>query len=662
MSHNPYDFKPVVPTAENPTPRELEGLPFLNRDFVSGSIKSSFALDHFFGSSPSAFKADPRYHTTSIKTRIPGTFDKHLHERLRLEHVVRLPGILTDLITIADTAKADYLYDLPPVNTNDLNFPSIQLLDLTNRMVRHRVHSEIDIQQAYEESVAKFCATVAATLQYKLSVWDPHCLMWSQTRVSSKPIEGVQRSQAVADGFLNVTEMDSELIAIWEFKNLNFATDEGSIDQGMRSAVFEHMVNGFLAGPFPWEGCEEGLNCAIAHRKIGYTACRMGNDAIHSPCPTYDSARRKQALKLSVEEEQPPETENGETELASESSARNILQQARSSISSSRCSNIEIICMRDRANKTLYVSDVFKVGNVAYPYYKLHTGLYIAAIRDAEDRAISVNKGSVPPTWKMKSGIDAGKSLDYSQIANKETVVSQLFKEAKRRPWLVILPGVPAPSRQPFTRNRYRRITSLPIEIQTLHARRFALPELSESTSSQDLYDTNWANPNSPHSSQGDQFTYSQDSDSQFSHYGPRSPISIVEDETVDEAEAPDTHTHLQILAQDSFHGLHICRAKLEIPGVKYRGGFTHADKPWIIVKNASSYEDIVRLENESKVYDVLHSAQIPSIARKFGFFISMDPSNLDATFAALLLENKGISLAQHRAISARFHVARTER
>ncbi|KAG6827732.1 hypothetical protein H0H87_003759, partial [Tephrocybe sp. NHM501043] len=162
--------------------------------------------------------------------------------------------------------------------------------------------------------------------------------------------------------------------------------------------------------------------------------------------------------------------------------------------------------------------------------------------------------------------------------------------------------------------------------------------------------------------SQGHQFTYSQDSDSQFSDYDAGSLISIVEDETVDEAEAPDTHTHLQIHAQDSFHGLHICRAKLEIPGVKYRGGFTHADKFWIIVKNASSFEDIVRLENESKVYNVLHSAQIPCIAKKFVFFISTDPSNLDATFAALL-ENKGVSLAQHRAISAnvQFRVTQSE-
>jgi hypothetical protein len=47
--------------------------------------------------------------------------------------------------------------------------------------------------------------------------------------------------------------------------------------------------------------------------------------------------------------------------------------------------NYEILGIRDRASQTLYVSDVITVD--ACDYGKLHTGLFIAALRDANNRA-----------------------------------------------------------------------------------------------------------------------------------------------------------------------------------------------------------------------------------------------------------------------------------
>ncbi|KAG6902255.1 hypothetical protein C0995_002627 [Termitomyces sp. Mi166 len=128
--------------------------------------------------------------------------------------------------------------------------------------------------------------------------------------------------------------------------------------------------------------------------------------------------------------------------------------------------------------------------------------------------------------------------------------------------------------------------------------------------------------------------------------------------------DGPGVTTFFEVHAQESFHGLRMCRAKLEIPGVNYPKNFKEAEKPWIILKNAFTTDDMFLLENESKVYDVLNEAHVWSIPKKFGSFLSMDPSNKDANFAALLLEDKGYSLAHMKAISPgmKFRVTRREK
>jgi hypothetical protein len=47
----------------------------------------------------------------------------------------------------------------------------------------------------------------------------------------------------------------------------------------------------------------------------------------------------------------------------------------------------EVIGFRHRAAQTLYLSDIIEVSRSAPPYGKLHTGLYLAAFKDALDRA-----------------------------------------------------------------------------------------------------------------------------------------------------------------------------------------------------------------------------------------------------------------------------------
>ena len=51
----------------------------------------------------------------------------------------------------------------------------------------------------------------------------------------------------------------------------------------------------------------------------------------------------------------------------------------------------EVIGLRHRASQTLYLSDIIDVSKSAPRYGKLHTGLYLAAFKDALDRARQLN-------------------------------------------------------------------------------------------------------------------------------------------------------------------------------------------------------------------------------------------------------------------------------
>ncbi|KAG5351931.1 hypothetical protein C0989_004478 [Termitomyces sp. Mn162] len=336
----------------------------------------------FFERKPSVLTADERYHTTSKSTCRPGQFDKHLHDRLRLKRVAKLPGLLPDLLNNAVDALSSYKYskDLPG---HDALSAFAQDVGRTSKEYRNDIHEEIDVQLAYGSGVADLCATVAATLEFQFSHWSPDSLQWSTVRLSNKSIPGVRRDQALADGFLNMSDKGSgrhlahptsrerlildtfPVIAIWEFKNLNFDTSEGQVDLDARAKVFHEMVDGFLDTLFPWEGCEKGSDCAVAHWKIGISACPMGNNAVVSSCESYDSAR-KMELPL-------PERLCTGYESGVKRSARDILQQ-------------------------------------------LHTGLYVSALRDAQDRAESiVLRKKIPDTWHLQSGLDPDKITDLSQ-------------------------------------------------------------------------------------------------------------------------------------------------------------------------------------------------------------------------------------------------------
>lgn len=63
--------------------------------------------------------------------------------------------------------------------------------------------------------------------------------------------------------------------------------------------------------------------------------------------------------------------------------------------------NLEIIGIRNREKRTLFITDVIRVDDCEYG--KLHTGLYIAALRDATSRSLRLNTSDPPPPSWTKS-------------------------------------------------------------------------------------------------------------------------------------------------------------------------------------------------------------------------------------------------------------------
>ncbi|KAG6910047.1 hypothetical protein DXG01_013493 [Tephrocybe rancida] len=595
-------------------------------------------LKHFFEATPSELLADLRYHTTNKNTRQAGNFDKHLHERYRLKHVVLLPEILSDLIDNADNAFNAYPHDFPPVATNIfLQFPTERHLQTSAIEIKHAntINTEADVQSVYEKAIARYCATVAGTLEFQLDRWDTNCLEWNKNRLSHTEIKGVKRAQAVADGFLQLVTRDSRgkvfhmnqrqraifdtfpVLAIWEFKNLNFFRDGKLVE--VEGKVFREIVRGFLTDVFHWAECEEEGDCALVHPDIGVNACRMGYDARSSPCPSVDRARRD--LESTFQNQLPASGDGNETHK----SARKILQQAwteavvmDATFIVIQAGNIEIICLRDRNTQTLFVSKVFNIRSTAYPYFKLHTGLYIAAIRDAEDRAARITTGPHPPTWTMTSGIEAASVIDLTPYTNKALVISKLYTMAKARPWLKI---TTTGNRQPFTKNAYQRtkLLSIPYEdgwdpkALTWNLKALTAPKV-----------------------------VSRLADDHESTEG-----SDREDDVPRPVFKPSDF--IRLVAEESFHGQLICRAKLEIPGVVFNANFKARDGPWVILKNALHREEILQLERESRILEWLDYMGFKHLPNVFGFFTFMDSLVPDASFGALLMEDKGISLQQLR-------------
>ncbi|KAG6887302.1 hypothetical protein C0995_016306 [Termitomyces sp. Mi166 len=656
-------------------------------------------------------------HTRSTNTRIPLDFDTHLLQDYRLMHVVKLKKIPEDLASVAQAALDDYRRDLPA--DSDV-FPSPdRLAKWFDLYELEKIERESDVERLYRATVAKGCLVVAGTLAYGHESWSAGCLQWTFRAPSKKEGSGA-KNKGVADGFLNIFEEKGSsltpeqqlvfdyfpVLAIWEFKNLNFSILESGI------STMEGAVNGFLEGAFPWATCEFGpWQCQAEHPNDVNTWSPMGWDAKNPPCAAYlqarDSPERKILLKERIleanrakrdakeaakkakkakhsrmrkniddgegsdtvtegqaEDTVIVESDEADLEIGSKSilipqlprgqtrrplkqvsrfkkASRDLLQQAwaeavrhDATFMVINTGNTEIICIRDRLTQTLYISDIIEI-HKCENYMKIHTGLMIAAIRDAEDRARLLIQ-STPRTWNPMTD---NKALDLKH-KSIEGAREILLEQARRRPWLKIQPAERL-RHFPFTKDLYHRQTkesltvtsreSSPLpyimsesQVDSAASRESSLPlsQVSESSSSRIPIWTFMENiilaPRPRHSADHD-----------FEETPPD----------------PGAIFHLNV-KYEPFYGTRVCRGTLKIHGTLLPAKFKGAHHPVLVIKSASEARDIELLKYEHDILCKLNeTGKIKGIPQVYGLFYNRNELEEGKSFAVLVMEDMGSTL-----------------
>ncbi|KAJ7065133.1 hypothetical protein B0H15DRAFT_973631 [Mycena belliarum] len=393
-------------------------------------------LRRFFRYLPGTLAEGPG-HTKSDSTRPPGYYDRHLSADLRLKKIKYLPTLLEDLAQIADDSLASYLAtkgSLPPLSSGDDTshpFPTTHHIEMTMTEALNPIVVESDLASFYDKTTSNFCRVVASTLHFQLSKWDTHFLRYSLT--------SSVRGNAIADGFLKfdpdlyhsedpppqhviravrqVAEKFPDL-AVWEYKNLragNLEAMEAILDLAAEDRDFN------------WACCEKGELCRFAHSKSAsnsepVTGDRMGFDAVEIPFPL---------APASLPQPRP------QTRRAKQDNARDIAQQTwaeavrkDASFAVVQSGNLEMICLRHRKSQTMFVSRIQAVGESQCPAYgKLHTGLYIAIMRDALDRTSQLQRPGIclPQTWLRR--FDAADGEDHAT----NDVERNVGKQAKEK-------------------------------------------------------------------------------------------------------------------------------------------------------------------------------------------------------------------------------------
>ncbi|KAG6844550.1 hypothetical protein H0H87_005970 [Tephrocybe sp. NHM501043] len=706
-------------------------------DLSPSSPPSTVALDklrQFF-----AFRHDDLKpsagHTKSINTRSPGSYDRHLAQEYRLKHVVKLETIPDDLASVAQKALEDFEGDLPPVAGSA--FPTCGMLKQQRKANKDHIQTEADVERIYRETVGKACATVAGTLAYGHASWSSGCLQWSfqpqDTRRSP-----VAKNQAAADGFLNIADTGPPYIlsktqreilrsfpvlAIWEFKNLNFCRDPSAL------ATVQGAVDSFLDGLFPWATCQFGEQCVAKHPKASITGSLMGWDADKHPCACYQQAikttayrtklkqcistakreeiRRKKVEKIAgkkvasrtkvrskmgrksldhEEEDEGSEPNTGtgsetevdttadldvDTETEAEElddntvgthmesdlkpvvqfkeSSRDLVQQVWSeavrhdaTFAVIHTGNTEVFCIRDRLTQTLYVSDVIKISD-RMDYMQIHTGLMIAAIQDAEDRERLLRKRPTPNTWSLPPGTENANVLNLKHKANPKDAQKELLKEAKNRLWLKFNLG-DGIGYVPFNKGLYHRLDAASLERLSMPGTRE--PSLGPSEAELSSQTSRGSSMSLDISlSQGGQDFLSL---TQAMFESPQYSIADHEQET-----PLDLNTFYQLHVQEGpFHGQNICRGMLRIHGTLFHKSFKAQDHPVLVIKSASEVRTIQLLKHEYQVLQKLNEALVPGVPQAYGFYYHPNKDDSRKSFAALVMEDRGISLyAYERAV-----------
>ncbi|KAJ7147739.1 hypothetical protein C8R43DRAFT_1237228 [Mycena crocata] len=385
--------------------------------------------------------------SASASTRPPKHYDMHLHPDLVLKQVKYLPSSMVHhfchLVDDALESPEHDMHDIVPrlIPSKD----TIEGWEEVSSMSHER-----SVADFYEKTIAAWATTAAFNLTF------PNSRKIEGIRFTQTP-SGAPQNGAISDGFLEINAMENrtcgkylsseanEDLALlrdrelcdsafinWEFKSL-VAGSEGV----MRAiAVMAHNEC-----PFPWTYCTDESVCTNPGQHlerdhvnvVRVTGDRRGFDADLSPFvrPSTDSG----VLQLdSFSDPRDMDSQYSTTFDPSDSStfdatalsveeikARHMLQQVWSQAVKHdttflvlHCGNFEYIGIRHRESQTLFLSELIQPSRCddIGGYYKIHVGLYMAAMKDAIRRAKLIQHAlseapdvdTLPDMWQFGSG------------------------------------------------------------------------------------------------------------------------------------------------------------------------------------------------------------------------------------------------------------------
>ncbi|KAJ7173330.1 hypothetical protein C8R46DRAFT_1255401 [Mycena filopes] len=209
--------------------------------------------------------------TTSASIHPPGNWDRHLDDRLILKKVRYLPSIADALQRVAGEAAQNQSLPTIPHRTVAATFPDTRYRKRQQRSALQPRGEESELAAFYAATVADYCMTIAATLEFRLPVWEHGFMEWS-----SDPVK--RPAGPVAAGYLRVAEEFPACqslprlqecwpemaaisnyfpdLAIWNFK---------SLDEGGDLPLFELLMQFANETEFPWERCVDPNDCKFSY-------------------------------------------------------------------------------------------------------------------------------------------------------------------------------------------------------------------------------------------------------------------------------------------------------------------------------------------------------------------------------------------------------------
>ncbi|KAF8329024.1 hypothetical protein F5887DRAFT_1185480 [Amanita rubescens] len=367
-------------------------------------------------------------HTKSSSTRKPGVYDKHLDANLRPMKVAYCPGIPAQLAEVANSRYEEHKEKFgPPYKSKDTDFDVIRPVLQADKVVR----SEKGILDGYANTMGATILPIVSALAFETPSWKQRYIEWTTEQKQDK---------AIPDGALRInhgifpqddTPHDCPYRKIAEkpsgrksliVDDLKCCICDNPYSEKLKNAAQYFLDIVLYEIKSLKSGTLEHLTAVLeqtCHDNVFWSECdeNCSHPRICPPVsgsPTgFDAENPLVRLTASDWGETEVGRSTGTPHVHHRVSAEHMIQQIWSEMVKNDATylvlnsgNFEIIALRNRKSRTLYLSDIIVTADPGY--VQVHVGLFIAAIQDVIDRAAQLNASkaanALPSSWTKYVG------------------------------------------------------------------------------------------------------------------------------------------------------------------------------------------------------------------------------------------------------------------